>query len=169
MSLALDLLKEAQFLSRREAKRRVPRQAGLRRAVSTAYYAVFHLLAAEAATQACPPSPDGLKLRVQRALKHNVMKEAAKACLGKNRPTYLEEMAAPPLSEALVSVAKSFIRLQEFRHKADYDVSSEFESVPVQELVKEAEQLFRAWDSIRKTDEAHLFLASLLFWDRWTK
>src|SRR5580658_10967433 len=42
MPLANDLLEQAYHLARREPKR--PRQASLRRAVSTSYYALFHLL-----------------------------------------------------------------------------------------------------------------------------
>jgi uncharacterized protein (UPF0332 family) len=40
------LLEQAKHLANREKKR--PRQASLRRAVSTAYYALFHLLIYEA-------------------------------------------------------------------------------------------------------------------------
>src|SRR5580658_8841910 len=47
MVLASDLLEQAYHLARREPKR--PRQASLRRAVSTSYYALFHLLISEAA------------------------------------------------------------------------------------------------------------------------
>jgi uncharacterized protein (UPF0332 family) len=46
MPLAEHLLEQAQHLANREKKR--PRQASLRRAVSTAYYALFHLLIHEA-------------------------------------------------------------------------------------------------------------------------
>lgn len=46
MSLAKDLLEQAKHLASRERKR--PKQASLRRAVSTAYYAVFYLLIGEA-------------------------------------------------------------------------------------------------------------------------
>jgi hypothetical protein len=46
MAFADDLLEQAYHLAKRE--RRNPRQASLRRAVSTAYYAVFHLLIDEA-------------------------------------------------------------------------------------------------------------------------
>ena len=46
MNLAEDLLEQANHLARREKGK--PKQASLRRAVSTAYYAAFHLLVAEA-------------------------------------------------------------------------------------------------------------------------
>src|SRR5467141_3575239 len=46
MAYADDLLEQARHLANRERKN--PRQASLRRAVSTAYYALFHLLIHEA-------------------------------------------------------------------------------------------------------------------------
>ena len=46
MALASDLLEQAYHLACREPKR--PRQASLRRAVSTSCYALFHLLISEA-------------------------------------------------------------------------------------------------------------------------
>lgn len=45
MAFAEDLLKQAFLLVHKEPKS--PRQASLRRSVSTAYYAVFHLLIQE--------------------------------------------------------------------------------------------------------------------------
>lgn len=49
MSFADDLLEQAHHLAYREADD--PRQASLRRAVSTAYYALFHSLVDEAVGQ----------------------------------------------------------------------------------------------------------------------
>lgn len=46
MPYPADLLEQAKHLANREKKR--PRQASLRRSVSTAYYALFHLLIHEA-------------------------------------------------------------------------------------------------------------------------
>jgi hypothetical protein len=45
MRLPEDLLEQARHLVKREPKR--PKQASLRRAISTAYYALFHLLILE--------------------------------------------------------------------------------------------------------------------------
>lgn len=47
MPFPKDLLEQARHLANREPKR--PKQASLRRAVSTAYYALFHLLSMETA------------------------------------------------------------------------------------------------------------------------
>ena len=42
MTLAADLLKQAERLAKLEPKR--PKQASLRRSISAAYYSLFHLL-----------------------------------------------------------------------------------------------------------------------------
>jgi hypothetical protein len=169
VALADDLLEQARFLARREAGRGRPRQASLRRAVSSAYYAVFHLLAADAALQACSVSPPGLRDRVQRALTHDTMRQAANSFQATNLPTYLASLLNRSIPTALITVARSFVRLQEERHKADYDVTYQFDRAGVQALVREAEQVFADWALIRNSDECHLFLASLMFWKLWAK
>jgi hypothetical protein len=77
MSLAEELLEHARFLANLDP--RTTSQANIRRAISAAYYAVFHLLAAEVAEQVSPDSPAGLRERTQRALEHTQMGKVAKA------------------------------------------------------------------------------------------
>lgn len=169
MSLPLDLLEQAHFLSQREVGRGRPRQASLRRAVSTAYYAVFHLLSADASSQACPVNPMGLRERVQRSLAHDTMKQAANAIQSNNLPTQMVSLLARPMNAQVISVARGFVRLQEQRHKADYDMSDQFDRTRVLGLVRVAEQIFRDWSAVRNTEDAHIFLAALMFWKLWSK
>ena len=169
MALASDLLEQAKFLSLREVGRGRPRQASLRRAASTAYYAVFHLLAGEAASQASPGSPRGLRERVQRALAHETMKQAANAFQAANLPRHVASVAPTPVPQEIVAIATSFVLLQEARHRADYALTEQFDRTRVQALVNEAEQVFRLWDRVRDTDDARVFLASLIFWKLWSK
>ena len=169
MALAEDLLEQAKFLSRRETGRGRPRQASLRRSASAAYYAVFHLLAAEAASQASPGTPRSLCDRVQRALVHETMKQAASAFQASNLPVHVSPLIPHPLSQEIIAIARRFVFLQEARHKADYDLTEQFDRTRVQAIVNDAEQVFRLWRQIRDTDEARVFLASLLFWRLWSK
>ena len=77
MSLHGDLLTQARFLVRREPRR--PRQASLRRAVSAAYYALFHLLIHEATRMMVSGSSLGsLRTLVARAFAHATMNEACR-------------------------------------------------------------------------------------------
>jgi uncharacterized protein (UPF0332 family) len=169
VALADELLDQAKFLFRREARRAIPRQAGLRRAASTAYYSVFHLLAAEAAAQAGPRNPRGLQDRLQRALDHATMKQAAGAFRGANLPQHVAALISAPLSQELIAVTDRFVLLQEARHKADYDLTEQFDGTRVQALISDAEQVFQLWNRIRDTDETRVFLSSLLFWKLWSR
>jgi uncharacterized protein (UPF0332 family) len=69
MGIAQDLLQQAHHLARYETS---PSQASLRRAVSTAYYALFHLLLEDTVLrwQGSPEARSGL----QRAFDHGPMK-----------------------------------------------------------------------------------------------
>jgi len=167
MPLPNDLLEQAQFLVQRDQRR--PRQASLRRAVSTSYYAVFHLLSASSASQASPAAPLGLSNRIQRSLEHGVMKQAAKSFESGHPPDHISPFLSVPLPAALVSVARGFVRLQDERHKADYDVALRFDRAAAQDAVTLAAKLFADWDAIKNTDDAHVFLASLMFWKLWSK
>lgn len=70
-----DLLEQARHLANREPKR--PKQASLRRAVSTAYYALFHLLSIETPKNWKRPAE---RSTVARMLDHSPM---AKVCTTK--------------------------------------------------------------------------------------
>jgi hypothetical protein len=82
MSLYGDLLEQATHLALRETKR--PKQTSLRRSVSSAYYALFHLLVHEAASNAAPNSPSGLRGVAKRALGHAEMKNVRKDFIAAN-------------------------------------------------------------------------------------
>ena len=65
MALSNDLLEQALHLATRESKR--PRQASLRRAISSAYYGLFHLLIGEATRVLAPAQPAALRIQLRRA------------------------------------------------------------------------------------------------------
>jgi len=75
MSFADDLLQQAQHLANKE--RRYPRQASLRRAVSTAYYALFHLLIDDAVSTWEVARQRGA---LARTFEHGKMKRVCEEC-----------------------------------------------------------------------------------------
>ena len=89
--------------------RRRPSQANLRRAVSTAYYAMFHCLAGTAADLLVGRRRSPAWHRVYRALEHG---RARTACEGKRA------MAGFP--SEIRNFAERFVTLQQKRHEADY-------------------------------------------------
>jgi hypothetical protein len=170
MSLADELLVQAQFLASLDPHS--PTQANLRRAVSSAYYAVFHLFSAEVAAQIVSSGPSGLRERTQRALNHATMyKAAASFSQSGARPANLpaDIVLSGPLSPELVSIAQGFKLLQDERHAADYNVNQRFDRISVLALVQTAEDIFDDWRKEKTSGNAPIFLASLMFWQLWNK
>lgn len=113
MPFANDLLEQARHLASREPKR--PKQASLRRAVSSAYYALFHLQTTAAVSKW---KPYRQRSALARAFDHSVMYQACKKTNDKN-------FAIPNAANVrhLKRLANIFMQLQQQRHAADYDNS----------------------------------------------
>ncbi len=167
MVLHHDLLALARELATKEPKR--PRQATLRRAISSAYYALFHSLVSEGALALAPAKPAGLRSRVQRAYAHATMREVCDRfsrgdASGLGAGT--KELVTGIVASDLVEVAQSFGLLQEARHRADYDTARPWQRVDVLALVARVEETLVRWQKIRGTDNARVFLTAMLL-QRW--
>lgn len=162
MSLHGDLLEQAAHLARREPKR--PRQASLRRAVSAAYYALFHLLCDEASRRMIGHGIGETALRqtVRRAFAHGDMKAVARSFSGGAVPAIWQGSVGGPVQPDLRQVADVFVELQQSRHDADYDLSSVFRRAEVIDLIQRCEAAFSAWSRCRNTAGAQVFLVALL-------
>lgn len=145
-----DLLIQAHHLASKEPKK--PKDASLRRAVSTAYYSLFHLLIEEACKLFIPGRRKDLRHRMARNFEHKRMKEAAQEVTS-------GQSQAPP---KLKSVAKAFVDLQQQRHDADYNLTKRFRRSGVLALLSQAEQALDDWETIRDLPAAETFLVSLL-------
>jgi uncharacterized protein (UPF0332 family) len=152
MSLAKDLLDQANRLARREKSK--PKQASLRRAVSTAYYALFHLLIAEAVANW---KRTDQRAKLARAFEHRRMKQASAKVLSENLPGQ-----DPQKVSKLNTVADAFIRLQDFRHKADYDNTFTLTLIEALRQIALASEAFASWSAIRKEKIAQDYLLALL-------
>lgn len=152
-----------------------PEEVQLRRAVSAAYYALFHLLSSAVAEQVSPDSPAGLRGRTQRALDHGQMASAAKSFSAPGRsPANLPEDIgfAGPISAKLANVAGSFVELQQARYLADYDLldaAGEVNLPWAQGCLAKADSAFRDWNLEKSSEGARVFLAALLLWKQWSK
>jgi hypothetical protein len=153
MAFAEDLLKQAFLLVRREPKN--PRQASLRRSVSTAYYALFHLLIQE--TSANWSRPD-MRDYLARAFDHRTMKEASTRA---ENATY-DPTINPQVVSKLRGVARAFRELQYQRHLADYSNATKWDRVKALAKVQQAQTAFTDWKSIRNEYVAQKYLISLL-------
>ena len=167
MSLPIDLLEQARHLT--SLDRRRPKQANLRRAISSAYYALFHLLVAESSNRMSPNGPSDLSRRIARSFGHAEMRQVCRSISEGHPSLPLRELQPGGFSPEIVLVAESFANLQDERHRADYDLSAIYTRVESIDLVDVAESAFRAWKRVREREEANIFLAALLFTNRWSK
>jgi len=160
-----DLLAQARHLALPDKRR--PKQANLRRAVSAAYYALFHLLTSECAHQLVPVNPAGLSAQVRRAFDHATMRQVCRVIVDVNSTlcTSFHLKASTDLRE----VADAFSSLQDARHSADYDLSSNWERKDVILKLQDAEAAFTAWRRVRGSDEASVFLIALLMKKDWPR
>jgi len=161
VALHHDLLHQARQLATHEPRR--PKQASLRRAVSTAYYALFHLLTLEATDRMITGhNRDSLRLAMRRAFDHVGMKEACKEIVKPNARRLSRCMANQSPSVTLKKVADTFVALQQARHEADYDLFRTFTRSEVLTLVGQVERAFLYWKAISKDVEADVLLVALL-------
>ena len=163
LSFHADPLEQAEHLARREPKK--PRQASLRRAVSTAYYGLFHMLLTEGAAMLVPNNPAALRLQVRRAVNHQEMKQACQR-FASSAPA-IAHLLHGSIEPQLIQVAAAFVQLQEERHKADYDLFETFDRVAVLRRIAQVRDAFAAWKAVRHSLNAKVFLAALFFQGRW--
>lgn len=122
----------------------------MRRAVSTAYYAVFHLLVEDFVEHW---EFEDQRARLARMFDHKKMRDAAFTPKDEKNPT--------PVEAALVDVKRAFRQLQADRHRADYDLSWNIVPTDVQDAITRAEDTFAKWRSIRGHEIAGHHLLSM--------
>jgi len=159
MPLHQDLLTLARELVDRNPA--APVEADLRRGISTAYYALFHLLVHESATRIVA-IPD-LRARVERSFDHRVMKVV---CLeyANLKPDAAGRLFSPggqAVPQQIQDIASEFVLLQQARHQADYDTAATIAQSQADTDVMRAEIAFLDWVAVQADPAAATFLAEL--------
>lgn len=136
-------------------------QIDLRRAVSAAYYAVFHLLTITAAENWVAPAD---RVRFAGLFEHGKMK---KAMDGLDNRVARRLGAAPSAKDAAVGddlkhIAKEFAALQDVRHIADYDNSEVWSYTEVESVIVRARDLYLKWEVLAKSSLATAYLLDML-------
>ena len=167
-SLPEHLLEQARHLARRERTR--PRQASLRRAVSTAYYALFHFLIRESIRQIGPNLSEDNFNRIYRWFDHGAMYRVARAFseLIVRIPSS-KDILIQSNTQSVQFIAQTFADLQELRHCADYDPGASFLRADVLVNIDRIGTTFLLWPVVRNSPEVNTLLLSFLLWERWGK
>jgi hypothetical protein len=150
-----ELIQHAIFLSELDIGNE-PKQVDLRRAVSAAYYGLFHLFTTEAAENWKNAHQ---RDRFARMFDHGRMKTCCSRISSRPLPS---DPAEIPAAANLKLIADSFVKLQQARHIADYDSSRVWSRTQVWEMITQAEDAIAAWSNIREKDMAQDYLLDLM-------
>ena len=145
-----DLMETARRLT--ESGTPQPTQADLRRAVSTAYYALFHCLAGAAADLLTGSSRRGPEWhQVYRALEH-----------GKARSACQRQGAMRTFPMEVRTFGDTFIDLQKARQQADYAHEGEYSKPDVLDMISTVEDVINEFE---QADNRHRrsFVVHVLF------
>ena len=146
--LADDLFQDACHLAAKGIAEERP--SCMRRAISTAYYAFFHLLIEDFVEHW---EFDDQRARLARMFDHRKMRDATFTPKDKMRPTAVET--------ELTNIITAFRQLQKDRHRADYDLGWTIVETDVADAITLAEDTFTKWRTIRFEDAARHHLLSM--------
>ncbi len=136
MAQPLDYIKTARRLLGRAQSRR-PRQSDLKRALSTAYYAMFHAL--------CRTCADCLIGGTGSARSEEAWRQAYRSVEhGFSKKQCKNQQVVAKFPKEIEDFASQFKTLQEKRHAADYDPVSRFTRLDVETWINTAELSIRA-------------------------
>ena len=168
--LSRDILAQAQMLARREPRR--PKEASLRRSISASYYALFHFLIEDCTRLVVGTAHSRASLRqfTGRAFVHGKMKAVCEEFLKTTPKNELLRPFWPTLRIAhnaeIQTIANIFIRLQEQRHAADYDLSQHFTRDDAHLAARQSQEAIAAWNrlKVQNKDLSLFFALSLMLW-----
>jgi uncharacterized protein (UPF0332 family) len=158
-----DLLSVARLLSDAVGST-PPSDAQLRRAVSTAYYALFHTILRAAAQRFMGPgneSAAGFSL-LYRGFQHGQMRQVCEVLRARTlNSRFQKTLRVSAVSQDQRDFARAFTDLQDARQRADYDPAARFQPADASDFVDMAEVAMAAFDRIDAREKADV-LALLL-------
>ena len=164
-----DLLSQAEHLAWLDAA--YPAEVNLRRAISAAYYALFHALTEVGASLSGTTSVE-LQNQIRRAYNHGTMRsvcEVYSRARTRPFPSPHDLLLRAPIDPRIHDIAAVFLELQEARNQADYDLLSTVSVRDTDHLITVARRAVRDLRVIESLPETSVFLTALLLADRWTR
>jgi hypothetical protein len=158
------LFEQAKRLIERQASG-APRQVDIRRAISAAYYAVFHFALREVADEFVGKGQQtsAAYALAYRSLSHkklaDICKEVKKPELKASLKKYAPEAG---YSWHIREFSELVVQLQEKRHEADYNPSPKFRLADARADIAAAEAAIERF-SLADPEEKRVFLALLVF------
>ena len=142
-----------------------PRQANLRRAISTAYYALFHAIVTDVADQLAGAGQRSSPqyAMVYRSVAHRDISDLCTNIVKQKIPEKYKPFQPPGgFGADLLAVANAFVDLQEKRHSADYDPLYRVTASDVDLTLQTARAALHLWRNLPRT-RRRLFVLLLTF------
>ena len=142
-----------------------PKQVNVRRAISAAYYGLFHFVLTAAADQFVGVTKRATSeyWRVYRSVDHRALRELCEDIKKSKLPAkYVQHIPKSGIGPNIPKFAAAFVELQEKRHSADYDPSIRISLSDAQSAIKAAKAAtsrFKKATAVRRK----AFLSLLLF------
>lgn len=157
------LLRQANELGYREGGEGQPRNINLRRAVSSAYYALFHGIVLTTTGLLLSDATLEERQRLARSFSHSNLRLACQYVV---KPNDAPKMARPIAAAAagstpLVDVAEALLSLQEARHNADYDHLAGFTKAGVLQSVDVVVDALAKLETLKGTAALQRFVSLL--------
>lgn len=147
------------------ATRGRPRQVDLRRAISSAYYAVFHAVITAAADEIVGVVHRGTRdhALVMRSIDHRTIKTCCLEIVKTSPPrTYVPYIPTGGFSADIQAFANVFPDLQDERHAADYDSMPRYVTADAVSVVAAARGALQRL-TVAAADQRRAFLFMILF------
>lgn len=153
------LIEAARFLIDHHEAQGRPRQAYLRRAVSTAYYALFHYLCWETSCHLLPDGTTDERLAVVRSIDHGAVRKVCEWIADpRGAPAHVGRIVgALTATTGILNLALAFPDLQQARHEADYDHLRGFSKPEAIQFVDAAETAVQSLRAQTRARKAMLF------------
>src|ERR1017187_7287717 len=135
-------------------------EADLRRGISTAYYALFHLLIKEALANFV--SDPLFRTKVGRAFQHGPMRSVCDKynpdkpdkVTGQYVTQESRDFPSQVIAPDVRDIAATFVDVYEAREKADYDDATTIQHTEALATVQQVEHAFRSWLTVQTDPSA---------------
>jgi hypothetical protein len=124
--------------------------ARTRRSISTSYYAIFHFLLEESASRTVGVGPALLRRRriVARIVSHRGLKRTLGKVGGGAIADDLRDYFGVPVAPGFMrTLARAFLRAQDLRLEADYDLNASVSEATARVLIDDIEAAIQAWQA----------------------
>lgn len=162
------LLDAANLLAPRAKGPGRPPYTAHRRAVSTAYYAVFHAVSGRVAETVFPSADEAFRRRVRRWIGHGDIRSISgyvsqlQGTTGGQAPTHIVALLTPPggpvhIDVDTVTIADGFLELNDKREQADYDHDAVFPRPDTLAHIELARRVVKVVDEAQSDETTRFF------------